>query len=57
MTHIHHISGISPEAFAELKKICIEEFGDTMTDGEICQMGVDLLNMFEVLLSDSEPRD
>lgn len=40
---------LSPEAFAELKKITIAEYDDTMTDEEIHEMGVRLLRIFDLL--------
>jgi hypothetical protein len=47
---------LSDEAFAELKKLCVEEYGDTLPDYEIRHMGSQLLRFFEILMSPEEER-
>jgi hypothetical protein len=45
---------LSDEAFAELNKISIEEFGDTLSDFEIRDMGSKLLNLVDLLTTPEE---
>jgi hypothetical protein len=45
---------LSDQAFAELKKISIEEFGDTLSDFEIRDMGSRLLNLVDLLITPEE---
>ena len=45
---------LSDKAFAELKKISIEEFGDTLSDFEIRDMGSRLLNLVDLLTTPEE---
>jgi hypothetical protein len=45
---------ISDEAFAELKKIVIEEYGDVLSDFEIRDMGSRLLCLFALLATPKE---
>jgi len=40
---------LSPKAFQELKQIAREEFGDTMSEDEITDIGLRLLRLFKLL--------
>jgi len=42
---------LSPQAFADLKVITLKELGPDMTDGQIEEMGVNLLRLFDVLVT------
>jgi len=43
---------LSTQAFAELEAITLEEFGDTLSDQEIEDMGVRLLRLFDIMTKD-----
>jgi len=45
---------LSAEAFEELRTIAREEIEELMTDEQIEQMGIDLLNLFSVLATPME---
>ena len=52
------ITNISAEAFAELKKIAIKEYGEgVMTDIEIMDMGLRLLNLCDILIRPTEQEE
>ena len=48
---------LSDEAFAELKKFCIEEYGDTLPDYEIRHVGMQLIKLFDILMSPEEEKE
>jgi len=43
---------LSVKAFAELKTISIQEYGDSMSDHDIEEMGMRLLRLFDLLSND-----
>jgi hypothetical protein len=55
MTQEYVSIALSKEAFADLKKVAVEELDDTMSDGEIDEMGSRLLSLFSVLTSETKP--